>query len=84
VQTLIATGGHRPDRLHMPRGTRTYPLSGLIECALCGRLMVSRYNHDRKYYRCWFPSRYAEATRPGHPTSLYLREDEVLPRSTSG
>jgi hypothetical protein len=41
VQTMIATGGHRPDLVRAPHGGRVYPLSGLIECVLCGRLVVS-------------------------------------------
>lgn len=78
AQTMTATGGHRPDLVHAPRTGRVYPLSGLIECVLCGRLMVASCNHDRSYFRCWFPTRYAAAARPGHPTSLYLREDKVI------
>jgi site-specific DNA recombinase len=75
---MIATGGHRPDLVRAPHGGRVYPLSGLIECVLCGRLMVASRSHDRNHYRCWFPTRYAAAARPDHPTSLYLREDKVI------
>jgi site-specific DNA recombinase len=78
AQTMIATGGHRPELVRAPHGGRVYPLTGLIECVLCGRLMVASRNHDRNYYRCWFPTRYAAAARPDHPTSLYLREDKVI------
>jgi hypothetical protein len=65
------------------RGTRRavhqYRFQGLIRCALCGRKMESSFRGARVYYRCLARTLPAGAS-PGHPTSVYLREDAVLQR----
>jgi len=44
------------------RGSRIYPLSGLVKCARCGHTMVVRYRSDNKtigqILPCWYKDKY--------------------------
>lgn len=42
--------------------------------------MQGSWNNDAAYYRCVFLSQYAAQNKVSHPRSVYLREDQVLPR----
>lgn len=61
-----------------PRRKNTYVLSGLMRCAICERRMEGAWAHDRAYYRCRFPSEYADV-QGRHPRSVNVREEAVLP-----
>ncbi|GLZ37611.1 recombinase family protein [Actinokineospora sp. NBRC 105648] len=62
-------------------GKRTYLLRGLIRCAICERKMQGEAIRDGSYYRC-----IARTMAPGspalagHPKTVNLREDVVVPR----
>ena len=62
----------------------TYLLRGLVRCGACGRRMQGSWNHDRAHYRCKLPYEYALANKVDHPPTIYVREDHVVPGSTSG
>ena len=68
-------GEHR-QAVVKPRRRRTYCLSSLVVCGLCGRRMSGSWNHDEAHYRCGFPSEYAGATGK-HPRWVYVRESVV-------
>ncbi len=70
--------GHQRSAVVKPRRHRTYCLSSLVVCGVCGRRMSGNPNHGEPYYRCRFPSEYAGATGQ-HPSTIYLREADVLP-----
>ena len=70
--------GHQRLAVVKPRRKRTYCLSSLVVCGVCGRRMSGNPNHGENYYRCRFPSEYAGATGK-HPSTVYLREADVLP-----
>jgi site-specific DNA recombinase len=46
--------------------------------------MQGSWNNGAPYYRCVFLSQYAAKNKISHPRSVYLREDQLLPRSTAG
>lgn len=64
----------RPAAIVRPRRNRTYLLSGLLHCAQCGRRMQGQAIRDHAYYRCKFPTEYADAQGSS-------REDGVRARS---
>lgn len=70
--------GHDRWAVTKPRRKRTYPLSSLVECGICGRRMSGQFNHGEPYYRCRYLSEYAGATGK-HPSTVYLREADLLP-----
>ncbi|WP_326799340.1 zinc ribbon domain-containing protein [Streptomyces sp. NBC_01808] len=59
---------------------RTYLLTGLLRCGLCGRRMESCWTNGRPAYRCRHG--HTSATRPGtgRPRNTYIREDRILAR----
>ncbi len=59
-----------------PKHRRTYCLSSLVFCGLCGRRMSGSWNHDQAHYRCGFPTEYAGATDK-HPRWVYFREADA-------
>lgn len=69
--------GHRVAKTATP-GTRCYLLRGMVRCADCNRLMQGTWNNDAPYYRCRFPSEYANANGIEHPRNVYLRERRVV------
>jgi hypothetical protein len=42
--------------------------------------MQGTWNNGKPHYRCMFRSEYAAKNKVSHPTSVYLREEQVLPR----
>jgi site-specific DNA recombinase len=58
--------------------TRSYRLSGLIQCARCGRRLDSHWVHGRAGYRCRHGHRSSRTHRAGKPGSLYRREDHLI------
>ena len=42
--------------------------------------MQGSWNNGAAYYRCVFLSQYAAKNKISHPRSVYLREDQILPR----
>ncbi len=77
AESMRAAGAHRPNTTKRPRAKRTYQLSGLITCGLCGRRMQGTFNNGREHYRCQFATEYALAKGIDHPRTVYLREDRV-------
>jgi site-specific DNA recombinase len=72
------TGGVATRAERGPRPTsRTYQLTGLVHCGLCGRRMEGSWNHGRPHCRCRRGRADAGAT---HPAAAYLREDLVTTR----
>ena len=59
---------------------RTYMLTGLVFCGICGRQMDSHWVHDRASYRCRHGHSSARPGSPTHPKILYVREDQLLAR----
>ncbi len=64
-----------------PRTTRTYVLRSHLRCAHCGWRLCGRTVNRHAYYRC--PAVEADPIGvlrriPGHPRSLYVREDYLL------
>ncbi|WP_159847568.1 hypothetical protein [Nocardia sp. CY41] len=43
----------------------------------CGRRIQGSWNHGRPHYRCRYPPEYALADNIDHPTTVYLREDQL-------
>ncbi|GAA3892931.1 recombinase family protein [Saccharothrix violaceirubra] len=61
-------------------GGRTYLLSGLAVCGICGRRMDSHWVHGRAGYRCRHGRTSASAPDPAADRMLYWREDVLLTR----
>jgi site-specific DNA recombinase len=61
-----------------PRRKNTYVLSGLVHCGICDRRMQGAFAHGRAYYRCRYPTGYAD-TQNKHPRSVNVRESAILP-----
>ncbi|AYY15411.1 recombinase family protein [Actinobacteria bacterium YIM 96077] len=85
VQTRIASRSKPGTTRAMP-AKRSYALSGLLFCGQCGLRMQAGYHKSRhangrgwKMYRC-IPGRRRSITpdMTGHPSSLYVREDEII------
>jgi site-specific DNA recombinase len=73
LQRRLGDQRNAPSR---PRRKRTYCLSSLVFCGVCGRRMSGSWNHDQAHYRCGFPNEYAGATGK-HPRWVYLKEAVV-------
>jgi site-specific DNA recombinase len=80
AQAQMAAGGHRPTTAKRHRTNRTYILSGLVTCGLCGRKMQGSYNHEAHHYRCQFPANYAAVKGLDHPKAVYVRESAIVPK----
>ena len=79
AQTVRRARGAADER--SPRRTpRPYALRGVVRCGVCGRRMQGSWNNGAAYYRCVFLSQYAAKNKVSHPRSVYLREDQILPR----
>jgi site-specific DNA recombinase len=64
-----------------PRRTpRGYALRGVVRCTACGRKMPGSCNNGKPHYRCNFLSQYAAKNKVNHPTSVYLREEQLVPK----
>jgi site-specific DNA recombinase len=72
--------GRRPtDQIRAARPAHgTYPLRGFAHCTICGRRLQGELRRGKRYYRC--PTTGSARTQTGgHPVSVYLREDVVVP-----
>ena len=79
VQALQRARGSADER--SPRRTpRGYALRGIVRCGVCKRRMQGSWNNGKAHYRCTFLSQYAAKNKVNHPTSVYLREEQLLPQ----
>jgi len=86
-EAAAAIGGTRrgsrtdPGRSRHPQASRSYPLRSYVICELCDRRMFGKTRRGLAYYACE-PDRRHHAQRagwyPGHPSSLWVREDILL------
>jgi site-specific DNA recombinase len=61
-----------------PQASRPYPLRSCVVCELCGRRMFGKTRRDLAYYACEPDQRHRaqrSAWQPGHPASLWVRQD---------
>ena len=79
AQRLLAAKNARQVVRRPRTSPRTYALRGVLFCGICHRRMQGTWNNDQPYYRCTFPSEYAQTNKIRHPRTVYLREIEVLP-----
>ena len=56
-----------------------YVLVGLIHCSHCGRRMQGSHARGHAMYRCRLASRDYATAPEGHPRSMAVREDRILP-----
>jgi hypothetical protein len=80
AQSQMAAGAHRPTTAKRHATKRTYVLSGLVKCGLCGRRMQGSWNHDAHHYRCQYAANYAAVKGLDHPKAVYVRESAIVPR----
>jgi site-specific DNA recombinase len=87
VQSLIAantrTNAATPRRRQTHAGVRRaaasrYPLAGLVICERCGKRLQGNVVRGHAFYRCTASADYAVRMN-GHPPSLAVREDRLLP-----
>ena len=72
-----------PSRRLAHDGTRRsvpsrYPLAGLVICECCGKRLQGNIARGLAFYRCKASTDYP-LLPPGHPASLAVREDRLLP-----
>lgn len=78
AQAAVRTRGDHSKFGRAPRtGSSRYRFRGLITCALCRRPMQGSINNGHTYYRCRAPRDSAHQHAPGHPATIYLREDNI-------
>lgn len=58
--------------------SRRYLLSGIVQCALCGRRLDSHWVHGRAGYRCRHGYTSSRPRPVVQPKSIYVREDVLL------
>lgn len=68
-------GGGGPRRSQLGR----YALVGIVTCQHCGRRMQGNHARGLAFYRCRLTSDDYAAPPPGHPRTLAVREDRILP-----
>jgi site-specific DNA recombinase len=59
---------------------RPYALRGRLSCGLCRRRLQGQWVRGEAYYRCRYPSEYAQSAGFDHPVNVYLREADLLPK----
>jgi site-specific DNA recombinase len=79
ASSIAGAGAARSART-VSRRRNPYLLRGLVRCGVCGRRMQGSWNHGRAHYRYKLPTEYALADKVDHPRTVYLREDDVVPR----
>jgi hypothetical protein len=72
VQAITATP--RPDTDE----PRTYLLTGLLRCGLCGRLLDAHWVYRSPGYRCRHGHTSAHRTRLDRPKNIYVRQDAAI------
>jgi hypothetical protein len=80
AQDMRGQGVHRAATPKERKARRTYVLSRLVGCGLCGRSMQAHTAHDRARYRCRYPSEYAATKELDHPRNVFVREDAIVPK----
>jgi hypothetical protein len=80
VQEHLGAGANRPATRQPRRTPRPYALRGILFCGACGRRMQGNWNHGKAHYRCRFASEYAGLRDDAHQATIYVREDEIVPR----
>jgi site-specific DNA recombinase len=67
-----------------PRAAQTspkpYALRGRLTCGLCQRRLQGQWVRGEPYYRCRYPTEYAHSAGFDHPTNVYLREADLVPK----
>jgi site-specific DNA recombinase len=79
AQVRVQEGSKRKTETSKIRPTtvRRYALHSRLRCAICNRRMEAAWRHGSLYYLCRY--RRAHEPRPsGHPTTAYVREDDIL------
>ncbi|GAB3250382.1 recombinase family protein [Kineosporia babensis] len=61
------------------RSTRPYLFRGVITCGRCQRHMEGSWNNGRAHYRCKLKLADRALAEAGHPSTVYVREDKILP-----
>jgi hypothetical protein len=73
----------RPDGAATPHASRVHvSRDGELQCLR--RQVQGRRNNGKPHYRWTFLSQYAAKNRVSHPTSVYLREEQLLLTSSYG
>jgi site-specific DNA recombinase len=80
VKIQMSAGALRPHSSKRHTTKRTYVLSGLVRCALCGHRMQGNANHNVNHYRCRFPRDWAPVPGMDHSRTVYVREDAIVTR----
>ncbi|GGQ84005.1 hypothetical protein GCM10010166_62800 [Couchioplanes caeruleus subsp. azureus] len=57
---------------------RSYALTGLVFCDICGRAFDAHWTHGRAGYRCRHGRTSAYSPNPARPRILYCREDHLI------
>jgi site-specific DNA recombinase len=79
VQARIAARSPTSPRT-APASPRPYALRGRLTCGLCRRRLQGQWVRGQAYYRCRYPSEYAQSAGFDHPINVYLREADLLPK----
>ncbi|MGW4720148.1 recombinase family protein [Nocardia sp. NPDC004260] len=77
TQLRLAARGPQSTGRTTTRRQHPYAFKGLLFHDACGRRMQGNWNHGLPHYRCRYPSEYALANKIDHPTTVYLREDQL-------
>lgn len=51
-----------------------------MRCGICDHRMQSNPNHDANHYRSRFPRDFAPVDSMDHPSTVYVREDVIVPK----
>jgi site-specific DNA recombinase len=87
VQALLAANTRTNAVTPAPRRTHAgvrraaasrYPLAGLVVCDCCGKILQGNLARGHAFYRCKLSRDYPMPV-DGHPQSLAVREDRLLP-----
>src|SRR6266540_15817 len=57
---------------------RPYALRGRLSCGLCRRRLQGQWVRGEAYYRCRYPTEYAQSAGFDHPVNVYLREADLV------
>jgi DNA invertase Pin-like site-specific DNA recombinase len=77
---FVAAQTARASRVAADGATRTFRLSGLLRCGVCGRRMDAHWVHGRPGYRCRHGYTSARRRPVDAARNLYLREDQLITR----
>jgi hypothetical protein len=77
VQAITATP--KPDTTE----TRSYLLTGLLRCGICGRTLDAHWVYRKPGYRCRHGHTSTHAAAPDRPKNIYVRQDTAIAFATS-